>query len=209
MSDKTGKIERLLAEAKADAEEKTSVSAAERQFADAAAAEKTFRRLREKLFLVDLWNVESGVMSFALFNDNGERMPDKRAAVGDFIRIKLPGTGKDDWVKIINFYEGSNEVILTVQPTFDPTENTSEQRTTSHFFTGDATNNLCLRLGNASVEMFVIGLNEVTNTEESKNLIESARNLATANLGHYLGFQTAEWTTFCNNFLEKRKATES
>jgi hypothetical protein len=49
--------------------------------------------------------------------------------------------------------------------------------------------------------MYVIGLNEITNTEKTGGLLESARNLATANLGHYLGVQKAAWTKFCENFL--------
>lgn len=202
MSDENGRIEKLLAQAKADTEEKTSISEAEREFADAARAEKTFRHLREKLFRIDLWNAESGVMGFTLFSKNGEEMPEKTAAVGDFIRISLPGTGKYDWVKIANVEENRNEVILTVQPTFDPTENAADESVTSHFFTDASTNNFCLRLDDSKIRMYVIGLNEETNTDDTGNLIESARNMATANLGHYLGVQKAAWTTFCRNFLE-------
>lgn len=208
MSHQTSKIEKLLAQANADAEEKTSVSDARREFADAPTAAQTFRRLREKLFRVDQWNDESGVMTFALFGANGEPTPRKPAAVGDFIRITLPGTGKNDWVKVKDVFENSNEIILTVQPTFDPTGESPDESVTSHFFTDESTNNLCLQLEGATVKMYVIGLNEATNTGDAKNIVESARNLATANIGHYLGFQKAEWTTFCNNLLKDERVTE-
>ena len=202
MSDENGRIEKLLAQAKADTEEKTSVSEAERAFADSAHAEETYRHLREKLFRINRWNTESGMMGFTLFSKNGEETSKKTAAVGDFIRISLPGSGKYDWVKIANVEENRNEIILTVQPTFDPTESEADKSVTSHFFTDASTNNFCLQLGDSKIRMYVIGLNEETNTDDADNLIETARNLATANLGHYLGVQKAAWTTFCRNFLE-------
>ncbi len=202
MSDENNRIEKLLAQAKADTEEKTSVSEAEREFADSAAAEKTYRQLREKLFRINRWNAESGLMGFTLFSKDGEETPEKTAVVGDFIRISLPGSGKYDWVKIANVEEHRNEVVLTVQPTFDPTDSAADKSATSHFFTDASTNNFCLRLDDSKIKMYVIGLNEETNTDDTGNLLESARNLATANLGHYLGFQKAAWTTFCRNFLE-------
>ena len=205
-SDKTSGIESLLTQAKSDTEEKTSIANAEREFADATIAAKTFHRLREKLFRIEDWNDESGASSFALFSEKGEPAPGKDAAVNDFLRIKLPGTGKYDWVKIIDVLESSNETILTVQPTFDPTGEATDKSVTSHFFTDESTNNFCLHLDEAKISMYVIGLNEVTNTADAKNLIESARNLATANVGHFLGFQKVEWTTFCRNFLETGEA---
>ncbi|HEX8638689.1 MAG TPA: hypothetical protein VF692_11540 [Pyrinomonadaceae bacterium] len=208
-SEKTSRIEQLLAQAKSDTEEKTSISHAGHEFADAATAEKTFRRLREKLFRVERWNDESGASSFALFNEKGAPTPNKNAAVGDFIRIRLPGTGKYDWVKVIDVFEGSNETILTVQPTFDPTDDAPDKSVTSHFFTGESTNNFCLQHDDVKINMYVIGLNEITNTDEAENLFESARNLVTANVGHFLGFQKAEWTTFCNNFLENEGKSEN
>lgn len=206
MSDKASRIEKLITQAKSDTEEKTSISCDGREFADAETAAKNFRLLREKLFRIERWNDESGASSFTLFNEKGELTPTKNAAVGNFIRIKLPATGKYDWVKIIDVFESSNEIILTVQPTFDPTDQTPDKSVTSHFFTDESTNNFCLQHDDTKINMYVIGLNEVTNTEKSKNLLESARNLATANVGHFLGFQKAEWTTFCRNFLENRES---
>lgn len=197
-----GKIENLIARVKADTEEKTSIASANRSFENESEAEKAFRHFREKLLRVDRWNYSSGVSSFALYGESGVKAPDRPAAVGDFVYIKLPGTGKEDWVKIIDIHEASNEKILTVQPTYDPTDESADKSVTSHFFTDDSTNNFCLQLSNNNVNMYVIGLNEISNTEQTNSVIESARNLAVANLGHFLGVQKAEWTTFCENFLK-------
>lgn len=203
MSDK---INNLIGKAKADTEEKTSIASARRAFADEAEAKKEFVRLSVKLLEIERWNHASGVSGFALFDKNGEKMPDKAAAIGDFICIKLPGTGKEDWVKIIDIYKNSDEKVLTVQPTYNPTEKSPDKSVTSHFFTEDSTNNFCLQLSGANINMYVIGLNEISNTGDTKNIIESARNFATANLGHFLGVQKGEWTTFCKKFLETEES---
>jgi len=199
-----GKINNLIRKAKADTEEKTSIALARRLFASEEEAKKEFVRFSEKLLQIERWNYASGVSSFRLFDKNGDKAPDRSAAIGDFICIKLPGTGKEDWVKIIDIYENFDEKVLTVQPTYNPTEKSLDKSVTSHFFTDDSTNNFCLQLIGANINMYVIGLNEISNTKDTKSILESARNSATANLGHFFGVQKAEWTTFCENFLEKK-----
>ena len=202
MSDKT---DNLLRRAEADTEEKTSIASAERKFNDQADAEEAFLQRCEKLLQIDSWNSYSGVASFALLDENGGRAEARPAKIGDFLSIKLPATGKVDWVKVINIYKGADEIILTVQPTYNPTEDAPDKSVTSHFFTADSTNNFCLQLNGDVLKMYVIGLNEISNTKDTSNVIESARNFATANLGHFLGVQKMEWTTFCRNFLEVEK----
>ncbi|HEX8288366.1 MAG TPA: hypothetical protein VF556_10240 [Pyrinomonadaceae bacterium] len=197
-----GKIENLISQVKADTEEKTSIASANKVFENDAEAEREFQRLSENLKRIEQWNQFSGASSFGLFDENGGKIPDRPAAIGDFVCIKLPATGKADWVKIVDIYEGEREKILTVRPTYNPTDESNDKNVTSHFFTSDSTNNFCLQLKRNEVNMHVIGLNEISNTEATNNIIESARNLATANLGHFLGVQKAEWTTFCENFLK-------
>jgi hypothetical protein len=92
--------------------------------------------------------------------------------------------------------------VLTVKPSFDPTEKAADKESTSHFFTNEATNNFCLQRDEKSILFYVIGLHEKTNLGETENALETARNAAVANLGYYLGIQKAEWKTFCRNFLE-------
>jgi hypothetical protein len=199
MSDKT---ENLLAQANSETEEKTSVSFAERTFENEAEAKKVFARLSEKLLHIEDWNYSAGISTFILFDHNGNEKQHKQAQIGDFIRIKMPMTGKEDWVKITKIETDNDDRILSVQPAYDPTVEITDQNTTSHFFTADSSNNFCLKRTENRITMYVIGLNEVTNTKETSNILESVRNLATANLGHYLGVQKAEWTTFCRHFLE-------
>lgn len=203
MSDK---IECLLRKAEAQEQssspEQSSVTSAGRNFLTNEEAEAAFSRLEEKLFRIKNWNDASGASSYELFDANGDNRLDNAMTIGDFIRISLKGALKYDWVKIIEIYRSSNEIVLTVQPTFNPTEDNTNESVTSHFFNDQATNNFCLEKTDKSLKFYVIGLNEKTNTLETKGLLETIRNLATANIGSYLGIQKGEWKTFCEQFLE-------
>ncbi len=202
------KIQTLLEEAAEQNDSPTaddsSIAKATRVFPTAPQAEKTFSFLRERLFHIEQWNVFSEISSFELFDESGRAEPKKIAAVGDFIKVTLPASGKDDWVKVTEIDDAPDEVVLTVQPSRDPTDEANEQ-TTSHFFTGDSTNNFCLQRTGARINFYVIGLREKTNTAKTNGIFETVRNYATANLGCLLGIQKTQWETFCKNFLEGEK----
>ena len=201
-----GKIQNLLKKAAAIAEfsedKMSSIACANRKFRGEPEARKVFGELREKLFRIERWNADSGLSSFELFDETGNSIAKKAATVGDFIKLTIAGSGKSDWLKIVNIDETETETVLTVQPSYNPTETEPDKRVTSHFFTAESTNNFCLQICGDTLNVFVIGLDEKSNTEATSNFVESARNVATANVGHYLGIQKAEWTTFCENFLE-------
>jgi len=199
------KIQNLLEQAAAQAESSTaevsSVTNATRNCSTDIEAENVFQRLKQKLFHIQQWNAESNLSSFALFDGSGYPEMEKIAAVGDFIRITLPGSGKDDWVKIVEIFEAADEIVLTVQPSHNPTDEENES-TTSHFFTVDSTNNFCLQKNGLKLNFYVIGLGEKSNTEDTSGIVETVRNFATANIGHFLGIQKAQWQHFCDNFVE-------
>lgn len=200
-----GKIQTLLERAARQSDSATpddsSIAQATRSFSTAKEAEKAFSFLRKKLFHIGHWNDYSEISSFALFGNKGDSQPDKLAAVGDFIKVTLPGSGKDDWIKVTEIDELPNEIVLTVQPSHDPTDEANKQ-TTSHFFVSHSTNNFCLQRDDARMNFYVIGLNEKTNTEDTSGVLETIRNVATANIGCFLGIQKTQWETFCRNFLE-------
>ncbi len=206
-----GKIQTLLEQAawqnNSAMPEDSSIAKATRVYSTASDAEKAFFFLRKKLFHIEHWNDCSEISSFELFDADGNSQSRKLAVVGDFIKVTLPGSGKDDWVKIIEIAETPDEVVLTVQPSHDPTDE-ENKKTTSHFFKGDSTNNFCLQRKEAKMNFYVIGLNEKANTEETSGVLETVRNLATANIGYLLGIQKTQWETFCRNFLEGEKAKD-
>lgn len=201
------KIQNLLAQAERQARTsetgESSVTFATRTFSDEVGAEGSFNHLKQKLFHIRSWNDKSFLTSFELFDQNGKPTQRETAAVGDFIRLSLTGSGKDDWVKIIEIIEEPDEAIVTVKPSYNPSESQPDKNATSHFFTDDSTNNFCLGRNQDTVSFYVIGLNEKTNTNETESFIEAFRNVAVANIGSYLGIQKGEWKIFCENFLKK------
>ncbi len=202
------KIESLLKQAAAEADssatETSSVTSATRHFPAKDEAEKAFRMLRDKLFSVEFWNDKSEISSFAHYDRDGNALPQKPVAVGSMIKVSLPASGKDDWVKISEIDDSSEEIVLTLQPSFDPTD-AEEKKSTSHFFVDTSTNNFCLQRHDTKINFYVIGVGERTNTEETDGLLETIRNVAASNLGCLLGIQKSQWMTFCKNFLEFEK----
>lgn len=193
-------------QAKTTTPQESSVTCSERAFSNEVEAERFFDGLKQKLLRIKEWNEKSGLSGYELFDADGNLSHRKQAIIGDFIRIALHGSGKYDWVKIQDIFEAPDEIVLTVKPSFDPSEDQSNESVTSHFFTSDATNNFCIERRKNTIYFCVIGLNEKTNTDETAGFIEAARNFATANIGSYFGIQKGEWKNFTENFLETKPA---
>lgn len=203
---KNGKVSELLAKAKAD-KNHSSITTAEKTLLSEDEARRVFERVKTGLLSLAQWNENAGISSYELFNEAGEKLKKDEFAVGDFERIWLKGSGKFDWVKVLDFFEAENEFVLTVKPAFDPTGENAEKRFTSHFFTDDATNNFCVVIDFKTVKFLVIGLDEKMNTTETENALETTRNLA-VKLSTYLGIQNGEWKRFAENFVEKASRIE-
>lgn len=197
-----GKIETLLKQANSSDKNDTSVTSAECRFTSEAECSDFFRSIKPKLFLIENWRGSSSLTNHEHFNETGFQTEDRPLAIGSFIRMTLYGTGKFDWVKVVSIDDGPDELVLTVQPTYDPTESPQEKGVVSHFFSGEARNNFCLQKHDKTVTFWVIGLDEKQNTSRTGGVLESARNIVVANLGSYLGAQKAMWTEFCKNFLK-------
>ena len=179
----------------------TSVTSARRPFPNPADADRFFDELKKEFFRVRDWNGKAALTSFELFDEKGNLADRQTVVVGDYIRLTMTGSGKYDWVRIIEIFDEAGEAIVTIKPSHDPTDKDPDKDATSHFFTGDATNNFCLEKNDAVVSFYVIGLSEKTNTDETESLVEKARNVAVANIASYLGIQKGEWKTFCKKFL--------
>lgn len=196
------KTSSLIARANDHSGPDSSVTQAQRAFSSPAEAMGKFVYFKKKLLDINSWEKLSPLSHFELYDRNGTPTAKNPAEIGDFIKITLPGSGKSDWVSITDITENENETVLTVRPSFDPTENEPDKATVSHFFTDESTNNFCLEQQNENLNFYVIGLEEKSNTDETSGVIESARNFLTANLGYFLGIQKSQWKIFCRNLLE-------
>lgn len=179
----------------------SSVSSAEQDFADEGKASEVFSTVKQILLSIGEWNEHAMLSSFLLFDRNGNEAAESDFSVGNFMRISLKGTMKYDWVKIVDIYEAENEFVLTVKPSFDPTEEKRDENVISHFFTDEAENNFCLVRKSHQIGLYVIGLGEKMNSSETDNSLETIRNAA-VNFGSYLGIQTSEWEKFCHHLLD-------
>ena len=194
-------IERLLKAANSSTQGDTSVNLAKRIFLDKAECDAAFDLTCSKLLSIDEWSKSSSPTSYDLFDDSGKPLRSEPIAVGRFIRISLYGTGKYDWVRVLEIKDEADEFVLTVKPSYDPTERPIDTSSTSHFFGPEATNNFCIQRVEKTLACYVIGLNEHQNTKFTDSLIESARNAAVANIGYYSGLQKAVWKEFCSNMI--------
>src|SRR5215210_4709045 len=100
----SGKIQNLLQQASQEPNT-SSVSFAKRNFTDEEQAQAVFLKVKENLLNLDNWNKNAGLSSFEMFDENGNLKADKTLHPGGFERISLKGSGKYDWVRIIDIYE--------------------------------------------------------------------------------------------------------
>jgi hypothetical protein len=196
----SGNIESLLERANASPDNDTSVVVAERTFLKAEECALFFATVKANLFRIEEWNKNS-TSDYELFDESGNVVDSGRITVGTFVRITVTGTGKHDWVKVVEILDDGDEVVLKVKPSIDPTKRPGDG-SISHFFGPEAENNFCIARRDEAISFYVIGLNEIQNTEFSDGVVESARNAAVANIGYYTGLQSAVWKQFSSNFLQ-------
>ena len=191
----------MLRQAEAFPTGESSISCAERAFSDEAEAANFFTQLERYLLDISHWNDKSDLSSYQLFEADGRPANDPTLKSQEFIRIRLAGSGKSDWVGIEDIYKADDELVITVRPTYDPTQDPQQTGKVSHFFWNEATNNFCAVRKNSNIAFYVIGLNEKENLGHTEGTFETIRNAAVANFGYYLGIQKIEWTKFCKSFL--------
>lgn len=194
------KTKQLLRQANSD--ENSSISFAERFFSSREEADAAFAVYTSKIPDLAAWNSSSLLTSFAAFDESGNEIEDAIIRWEIFLRLSLKGSGKFDWVRVVEIFETENETVVTVKPTFDPTDKNADRAATSHFFSAASSNNFCLLKEDKTISFYVIGLEERQNTNETKNALETLRNVVTANAGYYMGIQKSEWTKFCKDFLD-------
>jgi hypothetical protein len=195
------KTEDLLRKAEAD-ESYSSINQAEQLFPDEQTTQNSFVFFKRELRVIEIWNRVSNLSEFELFDESGEISASRSIVENHFIRISIKGSGKYDWVRVVKILDQPAEMVLTVKPTYDPTDPERNKEKVSHFFTAEAENNFCLVRDGLTIKFFIIGLNEHENAEQTEGIIETIRNWITANFGSYLGMQKTQWTTFAENFLE-------
>ena len=186
-----------------------------------------FERASERLLDVNQWTDHCGALAagFQLADDTGEPL-EGRAAVGDYIRIDIPGPGPAagrgyDWVRIEKIErhrvvpttqeEGDaaqtarttasveNLSLLQVRPCAHP--QTKDAATTAHFLEDSATSTFIIEWEGRKVRATVFGRNEVPNSEEP-GVGDKVRNAVVGSLGA-IGLSKVQWKALVQGLLEK------
>jgi hypothetical protein len=193
--------EELIKAANSSAENDTSLNSAKRSFDNAEEARSFFETASSKIHSIDIWNECGTASEYAVFSESGQPAG-SIIEEGRFIRIYLTASGKYDWVRVVSIKQSEDETVITVKPTYDPTQDPPDKSVVSHFFSDESTNNFCLMWDGSAVSFYIVGIEEKQNTDKVSGIVETARNVAAANLGYYSGVQKAEWKMFCSKFLE-------
>ena len=104
-------------------------------FGSETEAQREFKRSIDELFAVDRWSDLPGISSrFELHDENGERKNAARPAIGDHIKIILPGVPVDNWVAVTDLKQSEASAEFTVSPCNDPKASGEERKQIKHFF---------------------------------------------------------------------------
>ncbi|QHL85910.1 hypothetical protein GU926_00010 [Nibribacter ruber] len=165
----------------------------ENTFPDEESAIQAFAEAREKLFNIEGWSDMTGITStFELYNAQGQRDISRKPTVGDFIKIILPASTIENWVKVVDVTEEENLAKFVVQPSQNPQKPAQPAGKTEHFFTEEATSTfLVARQGNTLLAC-EIGQNEVANNHGQEAGDRPLLNTVIST-GGWAGFQAIQW----------------
>jgi len=169
---------------------KDVVYVSQHTFADDAETDAAFARSIDKLLDVNGWSgLSSFSADFELHDQNGQPKAD-RVAVGDYIKIVLPGPMPENWVHVIDYSAQENQVDFTVRPTHDPAKaNTAE---TDHFFTEEARSVFRVERAGTTIKASEIGRDEAINNHQPEAGDRAIINTAIA-AGGWLFYQKLQW----------------
>jgi hypothetical protein len=182
--------------------------------ADARAA---FASRAKTLADVGQWTALSGRENakFDLFDRSGAAVAGRSAAVGDFVRVQLPGQKQYDWVRVEDVSVSADRVGIRVRPTFDPTKRPATPDVVAHFFSRETTNTFLIERNGASVTARVEGRDESANVGARAGGLDSAiRNRAACEGAWGIrrsipgttvevnGLQQHQWNVFTENLVK-------
>ena len=178
----------------------------ERIFPTEKLAKSHFQVVRKRLLAVNYWHKMAGEEKaiFELIDGRGEKI-DRTPAIGDFIRIDIPGpmnySGDGyDWVKIEEIFEDEELheefFSIRVRPSSNPEKHKTE---TAHFFDDSATSTFVIKRESNKISAEVHDRNEKPNLEDV-SLIDKIRNTFVA-FGGIFGASRIQWKSFTDSLL--------
>ena len=180
----------------------------EQAFADELVASKEFHRSVEKLFDVERWTDLPGITAtFELYDQHGMRKAGGPPAIGDFIKILLPGPFPENWVVVTQVKKEENSAEFTVSPSRDPNAEGEERKEIKHFFSDEATSTFKVeRIGNV-IRAYEIGKNEGINNQGEEAGDRKVINTLIAE-GGWMFFQKVQWQKLTDHLVNKIEIEE-
>jgi hypothetical protein len=158
-----------------------------------AKAEAAFERSKQKLFDVNEWSNMSGINSeFQLYDSRGHRTTAKFPKVGYYIKIILPASEVENWVKISEMNEETNLAEFIVHPSEKPKELGEDDAEIEHFFIKEASSTFRVTIEDNTLHGYEIGKNEGINNQGYEAGERAVINTLVAEGGWAL-FQELQW----------------
>ncbi|WP_299826534.1 hypothetical protein [uncultured Pontibacter sp.] len=158
-----------------------------------AEAIEAFERSKHKLFDVNEWTNMSGINStFELYNPQGRRSSSNSLEKGYYIKIILPATTMDNWVRITDKRTEENFAEFVVHPSEQPQERGDDDAEVEHFFIKEASSTFRVTREGNTLYGYEIGRNEGINNQGKEAGARSIINTFVAEGGWAL-FQELQW----------------
>lgn len=189
-------------------ETKDKVYTNQNTFPDEATAIREFERAKQKLFDINQWSKLEGINStFELYDDRGRRTSANMPEVGYYIRIILPASPIENWVRISEINIESDMAEFVVHPSEKPKELTDEQEVIQHFFIKEASSTFRVQRRGSTLIGYEIGRNEGINNQGEEAGDRALLNTLIAE-GGWAGVQALQWDKITRYYVHLEEAPE-
>jgi hypothetical protein len=178
-------------------------------YPDETTAQQKLTLSKQKLFDVNRWSGLEGINStFELFDSSGQKSDAQKPETGYFIKIVLPGSGIENWVKITEIKEEANSAEFVVHPSEQPMlQSEDNSNEIKHFFIKEASSTFRVeRQGNTLIG-YEIGRNEGINNKGDEAGDRAILNTLVAE-GGWAGIQELQWDKL-TSYLVHLEETET
>lgn len=167
-----------------------------------------FERSKQKLFNVNNWTKLSGVNStFELYDDRGRRTTALIPKLGYYLKIILPASTIENWVKITDLREEENLAEFVVHPSKQPKELGEGDAEVEHFFIKEASSTFRVTREGNTIHGFEIGRNEGINNQGEEAGDRAVLNTFVAE-GGWAIFQELQWDKLTRYLVHLEEAKE-
>lgn len=161
-------------------------------YPDDATAQLAFDRAVRRLLDLNAWSDLPGLTTaFQRVDPTGVPLPTPTPAVGDFVRIQLPGPVPANWGQITVVRVADSLAELTIQPSHAP-DNSAADAPIAHFFGPESTSTIRVTRTGPTLVAQQIGLDERINNQGEQAGDRPVLNTLVAEVG-WAFFQHLQW----------------